>query len=48
MNALDRIKALKTCDLETASKLGQTVCSTVHDSLYCDEQFAFKVLRFAL
>jgi hypothetical protein len=47
MKPLNGIKALKECDLETVGKLGQTVCSVVHDSLYCDEKFALKILRFA-
>jgi hypothetical protein len=47
MKALNRIKALNACNLETISKLGQTVCSVVRDSLYCDEEFVLQVLRFA-
>lgn len=47
MKALNRIKALKACNLETVSKLGQTVCSVLRDSLYCDKEFVLQVLRFA-
>lgn len=46
MTALNRIKALKARNLESAAKPGQTVCSVVRDSLYCDEEFCLAI--FAL